>query len=251
MDIYCLSTKVDYISKEELFNEIDTGNRISVIGCAAHNVVRAYKDPMLQNYINFASYRIADGVPLTWPYYIINKNKISRFNGMDVVENYFFNENSFRHFFIGSSEEILKEAHRNILEKNSKFNLVGTYIPPFSDVSEWKFDEIIQKIENCNANFIWVGVGSLKQEELMYRIKVVNPDLNMYSAGAAFDWVAGKTKRAPNLFKVLGLEWFYRLLAEPTRLWKRYLVDNTLFLYLFIRQLLTKEKFRQPLEIKQ
>ena len=55
MDIYCLSTKVDYISKEELFNEIDTGNRISVIGCAAHNVVRAYKDPMLQNYINFAS----------------------------------------------------------------------------------------------------------------------------------------------------------------------------------------------------
>ena len=73
----------------------------------------------------------------------------------------------------------------------------------------------------------------------------------MYSAGAAFDWVAGKTKRAPNLFKVLGLEWFYRLLAEPTRLWKRYLIDNTLFLYLFIRQLLTKEKFRKPLEIKQ
>ena len=153
--------------------------------------------------------RIDDGVPLTWPYYIINKNKISRFNGMDVVENYFFNENSFRHFFIGSSEEILKEAHRNILEKNSKFNLVGTYIPPFSDVSEWKFDEIIQTIENCNANFIWVGVGSLKQEELMYRIQVVNPNLNMYSAGAAFDWVAGKTKRAPNLLiKFLDLNGF-------------------------------------------
>ena len=81
MDIYCLSTKVDYIPKEELFNEIDTGNRISIIGCAAHNVVRAYKDPMLQNYINFANYRIADGVPLTWPYFIINKKRFLGLTG--------------------------------------------------------------------------------------------------------------------------------------------------------------------------
>jgi len=247
MDIYCFKTKIDYITKKNLFDRIDSGERFSIIGCAAHNVVRAYNNNSLQTYIDYADFRIPDGVPLTWPHYFVNKKIVNRFNGMDLVEYYFFKKNNFNHFFIGASSEILSSAEQNILKINENFNLVGTYIPPFSKVSDWNIDEIMQEIKNSRANFIWVGVGSLKQEELMFKLKKLDNNLNMYSAGAAFDWVSGKTKRAPQIFKKIGMEWFYRLITEPNRLWKRYIIDNSLFILLFIRQAFTKESFKKPL----
>jgi N-acetylglucosaminyldiphosphoundecaprenol N-acetyl-beta-D-mannosaminyltransferase len=81
----------------------------------------------------------------------------------------------------------------------------------------------------------------------MFKLKELDNNLNMYSAGAAFDWVGGKTKRAPQIYKKFGMEWFYRLITEPKRLWKRYIIDNSLFILLFIKQVFTKESFKKPL----
>ena len=83
---------------------------------------------------------------------------------------------------------------------------------------------------------LWIGLGFPKQEIFMQKIKNFIPEVSMYGAGAIFQWTAGLSKRAPKYLQKLGLEWLWRLVGDPKRLWKRYLIDNTLFIFLFFKQ---------------
>ena len=87
-----------------------------------------------------------------------------------------------------------------------------------------------------------------KQEIFMFKMRELLPKVSMYGAGAIFQWTAGRVKRAPLAWQKLGLEWFWRLINDPIRLWRRYLIDNTLFLLLFTKQYLKSTKFSEPLK---
>jgi N-acetylglucosaminyldiphosphoundecaprenol N-acetyl-beta-D-mannosaminyltransferase len=131
------------------------------------------------------------------------------------------------HFLLGGKQETLNK----LSSRFSKNDIAGTYSPPFG---EWPADEH-EKIKVCiresGARFVWVGLGCPKQEQWIADHLDTLPPAVYFGIGAAFAFHAGEVKQAPNLVQKTGMEWLYRLCAEPRRLWKRYAVHNSLFLY--------------------
>jgi N-acetylglucosaminyldiphosphoundecaprenol N-acetyl-beta-D-mannosaminyltransferase len=143
-------------------------------------------------------------------------------------------------FFYGSTESTLRKLRDVLRAQFPRLQIAGIYSPPFRPLSAEEDAQIVQNINRSGANIVFVGLGCPKQEKWMAdhrgRIHAV-----MLGVGAAFDYHAGVIKRAPLWWQRHGLEWLYRLLSEPRRLFKRYLITNTLFLIGFSRQLLSRE----------
>ena len=139
----------------------------------------------------------------------------------------------YTHYFYGSTPETL-----HILEKKLKeqyqLSIAGMYSPPFRVLTEEEDRDVLAKINRAKTDFIWVGLGAPKQEEWMYAHRDQVTGL-MIGVGAGFDYFAGNIKRAPLWMQRCSLEWVYRLLQEPRRLFKRYLFTNTKFLWLVLR----------------
>ena len=142
-------------------------------------------------------------------------------------------------FFYGSSEATLALLKTKLLSAFPTLKIAGVISPPFRTLTSAEDMAIIEQINTSGAGVVWVSLGCPKQELWMAehrgRINAV-----MVGVGAAFDYHAGTLKRAPLWMQHNGLEWFYRLVSEPRRLWKRYLITNTLFVLKAIRQLLSR-----------
>jgi len=148
-----------------------------------------------------------------------------------------------RHFFYGSSEGTLIKLQKNINAKYPFAIISGMISPPFRPITADENRVYIEKINSCNPDIIWIGLGAPKQEIWMYEnYRKINRGI-MIGVGAGFDYLAGNTKHAPQWMKSMALEWLYRLIQEPRRLWKRYLVTNTLFLLYITLGLLHIRKF--------
>lgn len=151
-------------------------------------------------------------------------------------------QGEFSHFLLGGSDALLGLLQKTLREKFPRLEIAGAYSPPFG---AWLADEdarIMEKIASSRAAFVWIGLGCPKQEIWIARHKSALPPAVYSGVGAAFAFHAGRVKQAPAWMQNAGLEWLFRLLAEPRRLWKRYVVFNTLFLFylakdaLFARQ---------------
>ena len=248
MNIYCLNTEVSFVSMETIIDDIYSKKYITIAGCNVNTVVRSYYDTSLNNIINSCDYRIPDGYPLTWPLNISLKKKNERLAGADIFDFFVENDTKLRHFFLGDTNEVLELIKKNVNKINPNFQISGVYSPPFSPIEEWDLENIAKLITDSQADMLWIGLGFPKQEIFMHKIKDFIPEVSMYGAGAIFQWTAGLSKRAPKYFQKLGLEWLWRLVGDPKRLWKRYLIDNTLFIFLFFRQYFKKTKFKEPLK---
>ena len=141
----------------------------------------------------------------------------------------------YTHYFYGSKPETLACLKTQLEANYPGIRIVGMHSPPYRDLTEAEDQEIIQEINTLAPDFIWVGLGAPKQEIWMYNHRNAFNKGLMMGVGAAFDFHAGTLKRAPLWMQRSGLEWFYRLVKEPRRLWKRYFVTNTLFLYYLLR----------------
>ena len=119
---------------------------------------------------------------------------------------------------------------QNIKEKYTDVNIVGVYNPPFRPLTEEEDTAVIQMITNAKPDFVWVGLGAPRQEIWMADHQYKIPGL-MVGVGAAFDYLAGNIQRAPEWMQKANLEWFYRLCQDPKRLFKRYFVTNTSFIW--------------------
>src|SRR5690606_27336741 len=122
---------------------------------------------------------------------------------------------------------------------------VGAHSPPFGNWSQEEDDRIIAKIAASGAQYTWIGLGCPKQETWVSRNKAKLPPGVYFAVGAAFPFLSGMVKQAPSWMQKIGMEWLFRLAAEPRRLWKRYAVYNTLFIYYLIA-----DRFRQGKTIK-
>lgn len=203
-----------------------------------HTTVMSYEDKEYLNIQNNAVLDFPDGEPLS----IVSRQRgfkeAQRVTGPDFMEQMFIrgNEgNELRHYFYGGSQDTLDTLANVLKEKYPNLQIAGMYSPPFRPLTEQEDQDVIKTINESNADIIWIGLGAPKQERWMYAHKGKLNGL-MFGVGAGFDYHAGKLKRAPLWMQKMSLEWVVRLVQDPKRLWKRYLVTNVKFMWFVWRE---------------
>ena len=139
-------------------------------------------------------------------------------------------EKGYRHYFYGSTPETLEKLNNVLLHDYPGIQIAGMYSPPFRPLTEEEDRMIIDRINEVGADFVWIGLGAPKQEKWM---AVHQGKVNglMVGVGAGFDYFAGNIERAPEWMQKSNMEWFYRLIQDPKRLFSRYFHTNTKFIW--------------------
>jgi N-acetylglucosaminyldiphosphoundecaprenol N-acetyl-beta-D-mannosaminyltransferase len=187
--------------------------------------------------VNNADMATPDGAPIAWALRRLGHAAQERINGPDLMMKYLAEAERLGQtvFFYGSTESTLAKLRVELAKQFPTLRIGGTCSPPFRALTRAEDDQVVNMINESGANVVFVGLGCPKQEKWMAdhrgRINAV-----MIGVGAAFDYHAGVIKRAPLWWQRNGLEWLYRLGSEPRRLFKRYMVTNTLFVFGFVRQ---------------
>ena len=194
-----------------------------------HTTVTSYEDENYRNIQNNALMAIPDGGPLSSIGRKRGFSSMSRTTGPSLMEEIFMDK-GYTHYFYGSTEETLVLLEKKLREKYPNIKIVGMYSPPFRKLTEEEDGKIIEKINECNPDFVWIGLGAPKQEIWMSEHQGKINGL-MIGVGAGFDYFAGNIKRAPEWMQKNNLEWFFRLLQDPKRLFGRYWHTNTKFIW--------------------
>lgn len=200
-----------------------------------HTTVMSYEDENYRRIQNEAVLALPDGKPLS----VICRKKgfssAARVTGPDLMGELFecSKEYGYKHYFYGSKPETLKILEKKLKEKY-QLDIAGMYAPPFREMTEEEDREAVDRINRSEADFVWVALGAPKQERWMYMHQGRIQGL-MIGVGAGVDYFAGNIKRAPMWMQKSSLEWLYRLFQEPKRLFKRYMITNTKFLWLIVR----------------
>ena len=137
------------------------------------------------------------------------------------------------HYFYGGKDNmVLASINENLIKKYPEIKIVGMYSPPFRDLTEIEDQKVCSEINNLHPDYVWVGIGQPRQDFWLetHRYKLKNTTI--LGVGAAFDFIAGSLNRAPKIIQNLGLEWLYRFLKEPKRLWNRYIKGGFKYLHL-------------------
>ncbi len=197
-----------------------------------HTTVTAYEDEEYKTIQNGGLMAIPDGGPLSTLGRKRGFTKMERTTGPSLMEKIFkiTAEKGYRHYFYGSTPEILKTLCKKLNEKYPGIQIVGAYSPPFRELNEEEKIEVRANINKAKPDFVWVGLGAPKQEKWMAENQGLIDGL-MIGVGAGFDYHAGMIKRAPMWMQKNNLEWLYRLMQEPKRLFKRYLHTNPKFIW--------------------
>ncbi|MGY1740210.1 MULTISPECIES: WecB/TagA/CpsF family glycosyltransferase [unclassified Blastococcus] len=148
-----------------------------------------------------------------------------------------------RHFFYGTNEQTLDRLKVAVEPLVGPIGIAGMLAPPYGSLSPQQLDEAAAVMRQSGAQIIWIALGTPKQDFVAAEL-ASRTQLPCIGVGAAFDFLSGTTSEAPEVLRKLGLEWFYRLLREPRRLWRRYLLGNVRFLSVAIRGLRTAESYR-------
>jgi N-acetylglucosaminyldiphosphoundecaprenol N-acetyl-beta-D-mannosaminyltransferase len=204
----------------------------------AHSLVTAHRDPALARALADADLCLPDGAPVAWMLSHLLGRPQPRVPGPDLMWAY-LGEAARRDesvFLYGGSPTVLEGLQRRLTSAFPGLVIAGACSPPFRPLTPDEDNEVTRRINESGARTVWVGLGCPKQELWMHehRSKV---QAVMLGVGAAFDFHAGTLPRAPNWMHGRGLEWLHRLSREPRRLWRRYLVTNSLFVGLAVRQL--------------
>ena len=210
-----------------------------------HTVIESIKNSYYKKILINSSLSIPDGKPLTIYAYLKNVKGISRIFGPTLFEKSleWGQRDNIKHFLFGSSNFTLNKLKEVISKKYPNAKIVGAISPPFRLFTLEDNDKFIRQINITKPDIIWVSLGAPKQEIWMYEnYKKLNRGV-MIGIGAGFDYLAGNTKHAPQWMKNNALEWLYRLIQEPRRLWRRYLVTNSLFILFLLLETLHIKKF--------
>lgn len=217
----------------------DTGRGHYVCICNVHSVVTAKHDPDFFDVLAGADMATADGAPVAWLMRRMGSVGQTRINGPDLMWAYCkaASQRAEPIFLYGGTQSTLDILQATLTEQMPGLVIAGAYSPPFRALTPEEDAQVVDMINASGAKTVWVSLGCPKQELWMaeHRDRV---NAVMIGVGAAFDYHAGVIQRAPRWMQNNGLEWFHRLCSEPRRLFKRYFVTNTLFLYYASRQLL-------------
>lgn len=240
-----LDVPIDVMTKDQALERVLSWARRrlsrSVAVCNVHVVVTASRDAGYRGVIAAADMACPDGAPVAWMLRRLGYRAQRRIPGPDLmwalcercaVEGLAI-------YFYGSERAVLEALERRLAAAFPALRIAGMESPPFRPLTEAEDAAVVHRMNTSGASIVFVGLGCPKQEQWIaaHRDKV---EAAMIGVGAAFDFHAGTKVRAPGWIQALGLEWLHRLLSEPRRLGRRYLVTNTLFLAGIARQLLTR-----------
>ncbi|NOG44423.1 MAG: WecB/TagA/CpsF family glycosyltransferase [Calditrichaeota bacterium] len=245
-----LSTNLESTNYEQVFSDILTflnqkNDSAYITVNNVHTVVEGVVNAKYGEILNNSFQTLPDGRPLSIVASWKGDKQMQRVFGPTLMEKIidWGQGHNIKHFFWGSTESTLDKMETVIKKKYPKAVIAGTKSPPFRELSVKENQEFLEKMNTSGADIVWIGLGAPKQELWMSEhFKKLEKGI-MIGIGAGFDYLAGNTSHAPDWMKKYALEWFYRLIQEPGRLWKRYLVTNTLFIVYLILEFLHIKKF--------
>jgi N-acetylglucosaminyldiphosphoundecaprenol N-acetyl-beta-D-mannosaminyltransferase len=237
-----LGMRVDNLTYSVL-KMIGKGRRGMICVANVHMIMEAYDDPVFREMVNGADFVTADGMPLVWVQRFLGDKKAERVYGPQLMENLLEAavKNSIPVGLLGSKPEILDRLLQRIQAKYPTISVVYVFSPPFQQLVPQEENPIIDRINDSGVRLLFVGLGCPKQEKWMaMNGKKINAVV--VGVGAAFDFLSGSKAQAPLWMRRSGLEWLFRLLSEPRRLWRRYLYNNPRFVWHVSRQLIRGRK---------
>jgi len=227
----------------ELINHcVKTGGHIDYVDINASKVTSMKTDKAVYDNIFNANLIAADGQSVVWGTRFLGTPLSGRIAGVDLMQNLV--ELAYREkytcYFLGAKESVVLSLVELYTQKYGKEIIAGYRNGYFNNEDE---NEIVDQIVKSKANFLFVGITSPKKEIFLNAHKEALSSVNFtMGVGGSFDVISGFTKRAPPWMQETGMEWFYRFLQEPRRMWKRYLVSNSLFIKLVIAEKLRRNK---------
>jgi len=210
-----------------------------------HMLTESRRDSILKLALLEADLNLPDGMPVSWIGRLLHGDKVSQISGPDFMP-LFCDESSslgVRHFFYGGGPGVAEASAAALQRVSPNLLLAGCVCPPFRPLSVSEERALCDEINEAEADVIWVCLGCPKQELWIARNRKYLKAKVILAVGQAVDILAGTKRRAPAWMHNSGLEWLYRLVQEPGRLWKRYLTTNSLFL-LWITADLLRDRFR-------
>ncbi|HOW27910.1 MAG TPA: WecB/TagA/CpsF family glycosyltransferase [Elusimicrobiota bacterium] len=210
-------------------------------------VVNSYSVVVSQNDVDFfqallnSHLILADSIPVVWLSRLIDRPLPERIAGPDLHDfiSRLAEKNGWSVFYLGASPSTLDQLKANLQKRFPALNIAGVYSPPMkAEFNDEDTSAMIEAIQRARPDIVWVGLTAPKQEKWLFRnLKSLRCHLAV-GIGAAFEFTAGTRTRAPRWIQVCGFEWLHRLLHEPRRLWKRYLIGNTIFLLISFREII-------------
>ena len=203
-----------------------------VAAANTHLVTTARCDPKFDAAIRQFDLIVPDGMPLVWYLNLLEGAAlIDRVYGPTLMLRCLeAAPDPYQHFFLGGSPELRQRLEHEVQRRFPRLQIVHGYSPPFGSWDESEDIAILSAILAAKPQFVWVGLGCPKQELFLARLRDRLPPAVYLAVGAAFPLISGAVRQAPPQLQKLGLEWAFRLSMEPRRLWKRYLINNLLFL---------------------
>ena len=244
--INILNTHIHNLTMQETLtivdNTIHKGDQLHHVVVNAGKIVAMQNDLQLRQSVNESDLINADGQAIVWASKMLGKPLKERVAGIDLMVNLvaLASEKKYKVFFFGAKEEVVKRVV-DIYSKQYNSNIVAGYRNGYFKKEEEQ--DIAREIANSGANMLFVAISSPTKENFLYENKDLLKKVNfVMGVGGSFDVVSGKVKRAPLWMQNSGLEWFYRFAQEPKRMWKRYLVGNSKFIFLVLKEKFSKNK---------
>lgn len=210
----------------------DRGGARYVAVTGMHGVTESHQNAEFRSVLNDADLVVPDGMPLVWLGRLRGFSHLARrVYGPELMETFCRETGAkYRHFFYGGAPGIADRLAQVEQERHG-IRIAGTYCPPFRPLTEEEDKAVIAMINEAAPDVVWIGLSTPKQERWMHEHRNrLNVPL-LLGVGAAFDLNSGQLKQAPEWMRERGLEWLFRLLAEPRRLWRRYLVQGSRFVW--------------------
>jgi N-acetylglucosaminyldiphosphoundecaprenol N-acetyl-beta-D-mannosaminyltransferase len=220
--------------------------------CNANNLSTAMRDEGYRQLLNDSTYNFADGFPVAWagrragfdtmaervygPHLMFDVMEL----GLDV---------GLRHYLYGSTPEVVNALRTNLEQRLPGLQIAGVESPPFGEPTVEQYRDLAAATAAVDAHIVWVGISSPRQDRVC-RDAAPIVGLPLLAVGAAFDFHAGTKPMAPTFLQDHGLEWAFRLATEPRRLWKRYLVGNSIFLTGLARDAVVARRMAIPAQRK-
>jgi len=247
-----VGTPISAVSSDDVLDLLDNRplDRGTVVAfCNVHSVMTARRDPAVAAALSCADVAAPDGMPVVWGLRAMGLPSQTRVDGPTFLRQALEHgvARGWSHYFYGSTEDTLERLLKSVKESLPDVEIAGVFSPPFGPPTEEDIHRATSLIRDSGADLVWVGLGMPKQELWMQRIQPLLPGVALLGVGAAFDFVAGTIQRAPYWMQATGLEWVYRLLQEPRRLWRRYLYNNPAFLVLLAKDIASNRLRREPL----
>lgn len=236
--INLLNVEIDNLSKDDFLSGLTQG---VVFTPNVDHLMKLRRDPEFRKAYQAADYRLCDSQILMYASRFLGTPLEAKISGSDLLP-WFCHRHRYnpdvKIFMLGAKEGIAHQAQQAINAKVGREIIVASHSPSFGfEKDPQECQQVIEKIRASSANVLVVGLGAPKQEKWIAKYRSQLPNIDIFMAvGAAIDFEAGNKPRAPEFVSELGLEWLYRMLSEPKRLWKRYLLDDLPFVWLVLQE---------------